>query len=326
MSFTYDSSIEPWKPVVEDGDVKIRILQLHPLPWYLWWLPRSWELYVPLRASLAWVPLAEMRNPKREGTDANVEPDKTTPTDDSTNGNTSSVNHSATSTEDNPTQIKLVSRPPLSYTSYKALSYTWGDGKAKSNMYINGKKLTITLSLATALHHLRPKTGPLKIWGSEPFKIWIDQISINQEDLQEKTEQVQHMGRIYRNTEEALVWLGSAQPGSETLMDVFNKLGAFAERFELYSYYTKARYPELQAIETKQNPDDPKTIEYHAFCDSVMDDFTFDFFQSLIAFYNLPWFTRAWVMTPIHISLARNILTSFFHVGRSFKNSVCPRK
>jgi hypothetical protein len=103
------------------------------------------------------------------------------------------------------------------------------------------------------------------------------------------------MDRIYRNTEEALVWLGPAQSGSDALMEVFNRMGAFAQHFDLYSYYTRAKHPELLAIEYKVNPDDPKTIEYHAFCDSMVGEFTYAMWESLIAFYNLPWFRRAWV-------------------------------
>ena len=102
-------------------------------------------------------------------------------------------------------------------------------------------------------------------------------------------------------------------------MDVFNKLGAFAEHFELYSYYTKAKYPELQAIEEKKDPEDPKTVEYHAFCDSVMGDFTYAFFESLIAFYKLPWFRRAWVRLPKYILYARLKLISCLY-RRSSRN------
>jgi hypothetical protein len=297
MSFSYDGSIQPWEPVGEKGDIKIRILELHPLPWYLRWVPRSWELYIPLRATLAWVPLGEIRTSTRKLT--NSDADNATPTSNTTS----------------PTKLGL--RPSNLFPPYNALSYTWGDGKAKSNIRINGKNLTITLSLATALFHLRPR--------SQPLRIWIDQISINQQDLKEKTEQVQHMGQIYRNAEEGLVWLGPAQNGSEALMDVLNKLGAFAEQFDLYSYYTKERYPELVAIEQKTNPEDPKTVEYHAFCDSVMADFTYAFFEQLIIFYNLPWFRRAWVRKACQTIIGVLILTLYFHFRLS-KNSVCLRK
>jgi hypothetical protein len=290
MSFSYNESMDPWEPMGEEGHMKIRILELHPLPWYLRWVPRSWELYIPLRASLAWAPLAKTTIAKRNSANLNVD------NPSSTSDTTSLVDDGMTSGENSMNQAMLGSKPSSLYPPYNALSYTWGDGKAKSDIRINEKSLTVTLSLATALYHLRPR--------SKPLRIWIDQISINQQDLQEKTEQVQHMDRIYRNTEEALVWLGPAQSGSEALMHVLTKLGTFAEHFQLYSYYTKAKYPELLDIMAKENPEDPKTVEYHAFCDSVMDDFTYSFFESLIVFYNLQWFRRAWVRELLYISWA----------------------
>jgi hypothetical protein len=301
--------------MVDKRNARIRILQLHPLPWYLRWMPRSWWLYIPLRASLVWIPLAEIKTPKKKIHNADLsDAAPIRDTEGPAKSDSDSVVSSTASEENSTSQARLESTLPDQYPSYKALSYTWGDGKAKGDVRINGKKLTITLSLATALHHLRLR--------SEPLEIWIDQISINQEDLQEKTEQVQQMDRIYRNAEEALVWLGPAQSGSEALMEVFSKMGAFAERFELYSYYTKAKHPELRAIEDKVNPEDEKTVEYHDFCDSMIGDFTYTLFESLITFYGLPWFGRAWVRTVKSIVLAMHELISC----RWSKNSVCRQK
>jgi hypothetical protein len=73
MSFSYNGSMEAWKPMRDERDAKIRVLELHSLPWYLRWVPRSWELYVPLRASLAWAPLAEVSTPKRKTNDEDVD-------------------------------------------------------------------------------------------------------------------------------------------------------------------------------------------------------------------------------------------------------------
>lgn len=250
MSFSYSSSLDAWTPARSKDAAKIRILELHPPARYLKWLPRFLMFLVPLRANLAWAPLRQ-----------NAAPTKTGPK--------------------SPDKSEM-------YPPYKALSYTWGDNQMTHDIYVNGKKLTITLSLAFALYHLRPKTKPLRIW--------IDQICINQEDKQEKTEQVGFMDRIYRNTEEALVWLGPAADGSDALIDMFNKLGVFAEQFNLLAYYKKDKYHELQDIELKVNPQDPKSINYHAFCDSIVHEFTHTFFASLIAFYGRPWFYRAWVV------------------------------
>jgi hypothetical protein len=285
MSFSYNSSLEAWKPMNEE-DARIRILELYPPPWYLRWLPQSWLFRLPLRGRLAWVPLGAARIPHKIVQAEDSSKSGTNLSERST----ASDHNSTTSTEDRTTHNNSEPKPTQSSSTYKALSYTWGDGNVKSIMSINGKKLTITESLAIALYHIRPK--------SESLKIWIDQICINQEDLQEKTDQVRRMDRVYRNSDEALIWLGPAEPGSEEFMAVLNKLGAFAESFDLISYYTRAKYHELQSIETKKNPEDPKTIEYHAFCDPLLPLFDYAFWESLIALYHRPWFSRTWVRTP----------------------------
>lgn len=39
--------------------------------------------------------------------------------------------------------------------------------------------------------------------------LWIDAICINQEDLDERSEQVVHMLQIYKNASRVIVWLGN---------------------------------------------------------------------------------------------------------------------
>jgi hypothetical protein len=166
---------------------------------------------------------------------------------------------------------------------------------ATSWILIDGEKLAITPSLALALVHLRPRV--------EPLRIWIDQICINQKDTEEKNEQVANMGKIYRAAQETLIWLGPAADGSNKLMNVFNRLGAFAEEFNLLGYYKKDRIGELQKIFTKSDPDDPNTIRYHTFCHSVLPLFTQSFYKSLIAFYRRLWFQRTWVLQEFSLGL-----------------------
>ncbi|KAH7068440.1 heterokaryon incompatibility protein-domain-containing protein [Paraphoma chrysanthemicola] len=243
MQFDYDRSLEPWKPAQSDEDAQIRMLDLHPLPWYWRWLPAPFSFLVPLRGTLRWVPLEQ------------------------------SLTTSQTKSESEP---------------YKALSYTWGLGAASDYVLVNRRKLPVTSSLKLALLHLRPK--------SRPLSIWVDQISINQKNEEEKAEQVKYMDRIYSNCEETLAWLGPAADGSDELFDVLNKMGSFVERFNMLGYYKKSEYSKLQDIELRTNPEDVKTTEYHKFCDSMVPDFGYSFFGSIAAFYARPWFQRTWVI------------------------------
>lgn len=179
-------------------------------------------------------------------------------------------------------------QPQPDTSSYKALSYTWGNRSLSHSITVNGALLKITRSLFEALSYLQSS--------SHSLRIWIDQICINQQDLKEKAEQVSSMDRIYQNSEEALVWLGPAADGSDELLDVITRVGTFAEVHNMLGYWSKGRRDEFLAIKEKRNPNDSLTKEYHAFCEVIARSFGRDHFDAFISLYQRPWFLRAWVV------------------------------
>lgn len=84
-----------------------------------------------------------------------------------------------------------------------ALSYVWGAPTPTRDILIDGKIFTIRKNLWDFLvrqdEHDRSNR-----------RYWIDQISINQQDVFEKNAQVGMMGQIYRRAKKVFVWLGSA--------------------------------------------------------------------------------------------------------------------
>jgi hypothetical protein len=84
--------------------------------------------------------------------------------------------------------------------TYNALSYVWGNATEREPFTCSGKQLMITTNLHAALSQLQ-QHGHL-----EP--LWVDAICINQEDVPERSSQVQLMGDIYGKAECTLVWLG----------------------------------------------------------------------------------------------------------------------
>lgn len=95
---------------------------------------------------------------------------------------------------------------------YEALSYTWaidsdiGDprnGAGKRTIICNGAALDVFKNLHNALCQLQ-ELG----WTSVP--IWIDAISINQDDDIEKSAQVNMMGTIFHDASRVIVWLGKS--------------------------------------------------------------------------------------------------------------------
>lgn len=93
-------------------------------------------------------------------------------------------------------QVHQITSPP----DYEALSYVWGDPVRSSPLILNGKKLQITKTLDLALRQLRlPQTARV---------LWIDQLCIAQDDVDERSQQVQLMKLVYSKAKRVLVWLG----------------------------------------------------------------------------------------------------------------------
>jgi hypothetical protein len=75
---------------------------------------------------------------------------------------------------------------------YNGLSHAWGSSESMTTLICDGRQLPITTDLAEALSEI------VKSHPNEP--LWIDQISINQENIAEKSEQVKMMNLIFEST------------------------------------------------------------------------------------------------------------------------------
>lgn len=84
--------------------------------------------------------------------------------------------------------------------AYEALSYAWGTEPATFTIQVNGDSFAIRPNLASALRSFRQS--------SHTRILWVDFLCINQGDLQERTQQVALMSRIYGYANEVLIWLG----------------------------------------------------------------------------------------------------------------------
>jgi hypothetical protein len=97
--------------------------------------------------------------------------------------------------------IKLQMVELESVPSYEATSYVWGDPNVKVSITCEGSSLKVTPNLKAALQHLRPEIGTRVLWA--------DADCSNQEDLEERSQQVRIMSRIYAKATRSLVWLGT---------------------------------------------------------------------------------------------------------------------
>lgn len=94
--------------------------------------------------------------------------------------------------------------------TYRALSYTWGDVTKSRLIWIDGNQVSVGENLWSALYHLRdPRFSKT---------LWIDALSINQENIREKNYQIPLMPFVYRRAKEVLVWLGPREPPIDLLL------------------------------------------------------------------------------------------------------------
>ncbi|RAK94829.1 HET domain-containing protein, partial [Aspergillus ibericus CBS 121593] len=100
---------------------------------------------------------------------------------------------------------------------YEALSYVWGNPVTSHSIILNSRGFLITESLHTALLHLRDS--------QLERVLWVDAISIKQDDDNEKSEQIPLMRMIYAQARRVIVWLGEAQEYGDKALEVLGSLG-----------------------------------------------------------------------------------------------------
>ncbi|KAK0658022.1 heterokaryon incompatibility protein-domain-containing protein [Cercophora newfieldiana] len=159
-------------------------------------------------------------------------------------------------------------------TTYETLSYVWGDQSIKKHSITVDDTHTFPLTegLASALRYLRKPDGDLCIW--------IDAISINQQDKEEKADQVAIMGDIYRGATHVNIWLpGPTVPAAS--------LETTASLKSVFSFVASDHFHDMPGYSK-----DPKTGQ-------LVFEETGEFTTAWEGFRLVaesPWWTRAWTV------------------------------
>jgi hypothetical protein len=178
---------------------------------------------------------------------------------------------------------------------YTALSYTWGPPtQPMESLLLRSRFLSeplsddqfipiqITNNLFGALKSFRSRLGNSKEY------IWIDAVSINQQDVAEKVVQIPLMLDIYRKATSVMVWLGQDDPDCEYGLKMLEQ-------------------PDLllsMISEDKGKPENEGKKDRAKMMQSSV--------AKMIKVYNLPWFTRAWVRQEAYAAR-----TMAIHYGES---------
>ena len=118
-------------------------------------------------------------------------------------------------TGDDPLKGYLEVHKPFS-TTYEAVSYAWGPESSQHVISLSTMSsdlrwhdIRIRENLATCLRHLRDS--------EKPRRLWVDALCISQTDLNEKAIQVANIGRIFREADSVLAWVGMPERHTSVL-------------------------------------------------------------------------------------------------------------
>ncbi|KAM0340383.1 hypothetical protein ACHAPU_010520 [Fusarium lateritium] len=101
-----------------------------------------------------------------------------------------------------------------------ALSYEWGPPEVNHpNLYLKGGTVPLRSNAVAALTTLRDH--------HKVTRIWIDMVCIDQENIPERSAQVQMMDAIYLRSAEVLIWLGQEDGLTELACDSAIKMARY---------------------------------------------------------------------------------------------------
>lgn len=177
---------------------------------------------------------------------------------------------------------------------YETLSYVWGDSTEKWSLELRDQScISITNSLYFTLVRAAANC-------STGF-LWIDQISINQDDIAERNHQVALMGNIYRQCFRVIIWLGE---------DDFDPACAAFVRDVCHGARIRQERVDI-AIGGEHYGSQDTLLERFATEELLTRGRIESQIEALIELYRRPWFTRAWVIQEAILPKNSLVLAGF---------------
>lgn len=163
------------------------------------------------------------------------------------------------------------------------MSYTWGEPLDKTEITCDGGTIIVPNNLNDFLLRTRAK-------GNDRI-LWVDSISINQEDNLEKASQVMAMRHIYAKAKRALIWLGKEYDDSTLALET-------AKEF-------CAKFKSLMNENTSGDATNMNAASGAWFMRRVYNQLTTVWDPKWGAFFRLidrPYFNRAWIVQEVVVS------------------------
>lgn len=130
--------------------------------------------------------------------------------------------------------------------TYIALSYVWGAGDYSRSITLNGQRMPVLENVWTFLNEACRLQSQQALW-------WIDSVSIDQKNDEERGAQVQLMGSIYQKAYGTIVWLGEASEDSDVAVEFLHflrsRVGKLRAGEEEVRQIRSEMFPQWRAVE-----------------------------------------------------------------------------
>jgi hypothetical protein len=168
---------------------------------------------------------------------------------------------------------------------FEALSYAWGSAENLVEIFIGASGqhvLSVTQNLAEALPYLR--------YEDRSRVFWIDAICVNQQDLEERSRQVERMADIFTKASRVVVWLGPESSDSSVSMDCFHTISENVEVDQV-----------TQSVRSLSN--ETRWAE-----NNVMLPFSEAEYMSIYRLISRSWFERLWIWQEVRLGSRNTIV------------------
>ncbi|KAK8154378.1 heterokaryon incompatibility protein-domain-containing protein [Phyllosticta citrichinensis] len=179
---------------------------------------------------------------------------------------------------------------------YRALSYVWGDTRAKGTITLDDRQIGVTVNLETVLRQL---AGNLRDKRDKHLDLWVDAICIDQGNAHEKTQQVSLMNQIYNKATQTIFWLGTASDDSIVAIECLEWLSTQRQQnFRRVLSWTQVQFdPEADSTSDVGMIQCSLDAILAVLCSDDMRRL-----RALGALFDRQWFRRVWVLQEAALS------------------------
>lgn len=172
--------------------------------------------------------------------------------------------------------------------TYSAVSYAWGNPTPKHQIFVDGESHQIAENLWQFLLQAKAKPELLSGW------LWIDALSIDQSDPEERRHQVGIMSSIFQNAYQVFVWLGPALENSDVAMSALSASSMKRYVFEQFYLPNNHDLPEYNWLTRSESIQKLKRWEPERF-----EEWATGVANAIGALCDRPYWKRLWVFQEL---------------------------